>query len=188
MDTSWRTLSSETIVKDRWIDLRADVCVTPGGQKISPYYVLNFPDWVHVVAITARNELVLIRQYRHGAGQSFLELPAGTMEQSDADPAICAVRELEEETGYRAHEMRPVITLYANPANQSNRVHVYLAIGAELVGERRLDHGEEGLSVHLIPVREVVDQIHTGIIQQALQVSSLLLGLSAAGQPAFSQR
>ena len=51
-DQNWRVIRSETLLKDRWIDLRADDCVTSAGIKISPYYVLCYPDWVHVVALT----------------------------------------------------------------------------------------------------------------------------------------
>ena len=88
MDTPWRTLSSTSVVRDRWIDVRADRCVTPSGVEISPYYVLRYPDWVHVVALTPERGLVLVRQYRHGAGQWFLELPAGGLDGRDASPAV----------------------------------------------------------------------------------------------------
>ena len=72
----WRTLSSETVHRDRWIHLRADRCVTAGGKEIAPYYVLNFPDWVHIVALTKDGDIVLVEQFRQGAGISVLELPA----------------------------------------------------------------------------------------------------------------
>lgn len=181
MDRKWRTSSSKTVLKDRWINLRADVCVTASGHEISPYYVLGFPDWVHVVAITPDDDLVLVRQYRHGAGATFLELPAGTVDKHDTDPLQTAARELEEETGYRARQLRMVASLYANPANQTNRVHVVLATHAELVGKRQLDLGEDGLTVETMKVRDVQAGLQLGLIQQALQVSSLVLALSASG-------
>ncbi|TWF54495.1 NUDIX hydrolase [Neorhizobium alkalisoli] len=98
-DTKWSVLSSETVVKDRWIDLRAETCVTPSGQEIAPYYVLSYPDWVNIVAITADDEIVLVRQYRHGAADVFTEIPGGAVDAGDPDPVAAAKRELLEETG-----------------------------------------------------------------------------------------
>lgn len=180
-DGVWRVLSSRTVLKDRWIDLRADACRTPGGEEISPYYVLSYPDWVHVVAITPAHELVLVEQYRHGAGGVFLELPGGMVDATEQDPTQSALRELEEETGYQASEIRLVSSLFPNPAIQSNRVHTYLAVGAEPTGTRKLDAGEEGMTVHRLPVREVVANLQRGILAQSLHVASLLLALSVSG-------
>lgn len=136
---------------------------------------------VHVVAITPRDELVLVRQYRHGAAETFLELPGGTGDEGDTDPKQSAERELEEETGYRANELRLVSSLFANPAIQPNKIHVYLATAAEPTGRRKLDPSEDGLSVHLMPVQDVVDRLRDGILQHSQHVSSLLLALSVSG-------
>ncbi len=100
MTKAWRIAGSRTIVKDRWTDLRADRCLTPAGTEIAPYYVLSYPDWVHVVAVTADDRMVLVRQYRHAVGETVLELPGGVIDASDRDPEAAARRELAEETGY----------------------------------------------------------------------------------------
>lgn len=181
MEEKWRTIRSESLLKDRWIDVRADYCVTPGGQEISPYYVLSYPDWIHIVAITADDRLVLVRQYRHAAGDFFTEVPAGAVEKTDSDIEQAARRELEEETGFTAKSWRHVSTLHANPASHTNRVHIYLALDAVCDQQQRLDHGEEGLSVHVIPVAQVLAKLPTGFIGQAMHVSSILLALNVAG-------
>jgi 8-oxo-dGTP pyrophosphatase MutT (NUDIX family) len=178
---TWKTLASKTLVKDQWIDLRADTCITPRGTEIAPYYVLDYPDWVHIVAITKADDLVLVQQYRHAAGIVCLELPGGMMEAGEHDPKIAAMRELEEDTGYRSADIKLVSSLYPNPAIQSNRLHTFLALGVEGSGTRRLDTGEEGLTVHTRPVREVISQLTSGVLPQSLHVASLLLALSVSG-------
>ena len=60
MDQKWHVIGSQTLLRDRWIDVRADDCITSVGVKISPYYVLTYPDWVHVVAITSAGALLLV--------------------------------------------------------------------------------------------------------------------------------
>lgn len=75
MQYKWRVSRSETGLKGRWIDVRADDCVTRTGVEIQPYYMFGYPDWVHVAAITDADELVLVPQYRLAEKGIFLELP-----------------------------------------------------------------------------------------------------------------
>ena len=147
MEQRWRTIRSETRLRDRWLHLRVDHCVTPAGTEISPYYVLTYPDWVHVVAITEASSLVLVQQYRHAAGQSFLELPGGAVDPGDPNLEHAARRELEEETGFTARRWELVTSLYPNPATHTNRVHFFLALDATHARPQRLDPGEDGLRV-----------------------------------------
>lgn len=182
MGAEWRVVSSQTLLKDRWIDLRADRCVTASGTVIEPYYVFGYPDWVHVVALTDADELVLVRQYRHGVGEMVLELPGGAVDAADADLAVAARRELLEETGFAVAEMQQVTTLFPNPATQSNRLHIMLATGLTREAAQSLDPGEDGLTVEFLPVGEVLAGLHGGLIGQAMHVAGLLLGLAKAGR------
>jgi 8-oxo-dGTP pyrophosphatase MutT (NUDIX family) len=182
MTDTWKTLETRTLVKDRWIHLTAETCQTPEGREIAPYYILTYPDWVNIVAITDNDEVLLVRQYRHAAGKTFLELPGGGVEAGDAGPEEAARRELEEETGYRAGRMEFVTTLYPNPASHTNLLHVYLAQGVVPSGPPRLDAGEEGLTVQLMPVAELVDQLRAGALGEALHVASVMMALMAAGR------
>ncbi|RDJ20998.1 NUDIX hydrolase [Bosea caraganae] len=182
MSAAWQVTSSQTLLKDRWIDLRADRCVTAAGTVIEPYYVLGYPDWVHVVALTDADELVLVRQYRHGAGAMVLELPGGCADAADADMEAAARRELLEETGFGAAEVRHVTTLFPNPATQSNRLHIMLATGLRREAAQSLDPGEDGLTIELLPLAEVLAGLQNGLIGQAMHVAGLLLGLAKAGR------
>ena len=181
MPLPWRTLSSRTLLADRWINVRADHCQTPGGKDITPYYVLTYPEWVHVAALTPDNQLILVEQYRHGAHAVCLELPGGAVDAADACLQAAADRELREETGYAATAWQHVSSLYANPATQTNRVHFLLATGCHRLGEPDLEAGEEGLSLRLMPAGVVRAGLPGGLIGPAMQVAGLLLALDLAG-------
>ena len=182
MDRKWRTVRSRSILKDRWIDLRADECVTPGGTEVNPYYVLGYPDWVHVVAVTPQGDLVLVRQYRHAAGETLLELPGGAVDAADHSLEQAARRELEEETGFTAESWELISSLYPNPAIQTNRIHAYLATNAICSRPQRLDGGEEGLRTVVVPILDVLAGLRSGLLGQSMQVGAVLLGLAAAGR------
>jgi 8-oxo-dGTP pyrophosphatase MutT (NUDIX family) len=182
MTSKWRTLSSKSVVKNRWLDVRADQCVTPAGIEINPYYVLTYPEWVHVVAITPDRHIVLVRQYRHAAAEVFMELPSGGVEETDISIEHAAQRELREETGFISQCWQPLSVLYPNPATHTNRVHAFLALDAVAEHAQRLDEGEEGLGVCVAPFEQIVDRLETGILGQAMHVSSVLLALRSIGR------
>nr|QCL10211.1 NUDIX domain protein [Rhizobium rhizogenes] len=182
MKEEWEIVKSTSIVKDKWIDLRADTCLSPQGRQLSPYYVLSYPDWVNIVAITDEGNIVLVRQYRHAVQKVILEIPGGAFDASDCDGEAAARREFEEETGYVARKWEFISTLYPNPASHTNRLHIYLATGATPKHTQRLDQGEEGLTVHLLSISDVLTGMRSGLVGQALQVSSVFLALQAYGQ------
>lgn len=175
MDIAWRRVSSDTVIRDRWIDVRADRCVTAKGTEVSPYYVLTYPDWVNVVALTPQRDLLLVRQYRHAVEQAVLELPGGMMEADDVDPEQSARRELMEETGYVSERWLRIATLFPNPATHSNRVHSFLALDAVPRHGQRLDAGEEGLTVSSMPLDAALDGLSTGLLGQAMHVAALTM-------------
>jgi 8-oxo-dGTP pyrophosphatase MutT (NUDIX family) len=180
----WTVTASRIVLADRWIRLRADSCVASNGDVVDPFYVLEYRDWVHVVALTDDDRLVMNRQYRHGAGEVHLELPGGVMDAEDADTIAAGRREFLEETGYGARDFRHVVSLRPNPATHTNRVHTVLALGASPVGVQSFDNGEE-IAVELIPVPEVLRIIREGEVQQSTHVASMLLALASAGRIAF---
>ncbi|MCB1540525.1 MAG: NUDIX hydrolase [Rhodoblastus sp.] len=183
----WRVTASRTLVKDTWIDLRADDCVRADGLEIKPYYVLDYPDWVQVIAIDDDENLVVIRQYRHGVGRLTLEVPSGCVDASDADPIAAAARELREETGYVGQRLRHVGTTTNNPANQTNKIYIVLAEGAQRVGEQQLEESEE-IAVELMPLAQARATALAGGFDHSAQIASLLIALEAREKDRASGR
>lgn len=174
----WTVDASRHVLQDRWLSVRADDCTTNDGVSIAPFYVLEYPDWVQVVAIDTDDQIILVRQYRHGLGVISLELPAGGFEPTDAGPLEAAARELVEETGYVATSLRLIASLSPNPASHNNRVHVVLAEGVERRQSAEQDPTER-LNVLRKPVDEVVRLALAGEMVQAIHVASLALALSS---------
>ncbi len=187
----WRVAASRVTYADRWIRLRSDTCIGADGTVIDPYHVLELPDWVNVVALTADSRrLLLVREYRHGYGRIITGLVSGTVERADGGAAeaaeAAARRELEEETGYRGGLFLPVLTAYANPANQTNRITSFLALDVEPGGQANPDQSE-ALELESADLAEVLVALREGrTVMQASHVAALWAATARilAGGPA----
>jgi 8-oxo-dGTP pyrophosphatase MutT (NUDIX family) len=177
----WTTTHSETLIDDRWMRLRADRLRTGTGLEIAPWYVLDYPDWCCVVALAEDGRLVLVRQWRHGAQRWSLELPGGVMDPEDSGPLAAGQRELLEETGYGGGEWRVVAAGHANPAIQTNRLHVVLATGLRRIAPPAPEP-TEAIRVECLEVPQVLAGLAGGLIGQSMHVGAICLGLAAAGR------
>jgi ADP-ribose pyrophosphatase len=174
----WKLVGSEITYEDQWLKVRSDDCLTDGGHLVSPYHVLEYPDWVHVIAVTPAFELVLVRQYRHGVGQILMELPCGAIEATDSSPSEAAARELQEETGYLTDSMVQLSPLHVNPATHTNSVWPILGLGARLSQSPELNP-TESVEVVRADVGAFVASVRDGTVRlQALHTASLWLALN----------
>ena len=178
-DGKWRVTASRHIHKDRWISLRADDCVTDEGAVVAPYYILEYPDWVEIVALDADNNVLLVRQYRHGLGDISTELPAGGMDPGETDPVAAAGRELLEETGC-AGTLSLVGESRPNAGTHTNRTHIVLARDVVRVAEPKDDPGER-IETLWVSAAEAIRMALAGELTVGMQTSALLRGLAAAG-------
>ncbi|HUG21163.1 NUDIX hydrolase [Piscinibacter sp.] len=132
-------IQSEQVFHGRLLDVRRDTVRLPTGDTAVREYVVH-PGAVMVVPLLDDGRLVIERQFRYPVGRVMIEFPAGKLDPGES-PLTCAVRELAEETGYRAREWARA-GLHHNAIGYSNeRIEVWFARGLS-PGERLLDHGE----------------------------------------------
>lgn len=154
----WETTKSEYVVNDRWLTLRADTCVTPDGRTITPWYVKECPDWVNCLVVDKNENVILLQHYRHGINDYVTEIPAGTVDPTDASPEAAITRELSEEIGYRNGEIFPTASSFANPSSQNNRVFSFVAVICELSGTRHKELGADFV-VKSVPFEQLVREV-----------------------------
>ncbi len=175
----WHLKKSKYVLKDRWIAVRADECVTEHGHVVEPYYVFDYPDWIHLVAFDQDMRVLLIRLYRHGTQSINWEIPAGVVEDSE-EPVETAKRELMEETGCKAERYALLGSLTPNSATHRNRVHCLVAYGCRKVADPSLDDSED-IESAFTPVKDLLQMIDTGEFFQALHIAAIMLALRHAG-------
>jgi ADP-ribose pyrophosphatase len=183
-DLSWKTLSSEYVLKEDWFTVRKDICETQEGKVITPFYVYEFPTWVIAVALTKDGRFILERQYRHAAGVTIYELPGGCVDDTDPSLEFAVRRELLEETGYSFSSLEYLGKTSANPSTNSNWAHMYLATGGERTREQHLDANEE-IEVYLYTVDELRQLLREGGMAQSMHVTALFYALQKLGYFTF---
>jgi ADP-ribose pyrophosphatase len=122
----WKTLSSRLALNHPWFRVREDTVELPNGKVLDDYTVWLDGDVAMVVPITAQGQFVMVRQYKHGAGDLVIEFPAGYVNPNEP-PIEAARRELAEETGYRAGTLKKIGHLVHNPTKAVGTIHLYLA-------------------------------------------------------------
>lgn len=170
-DRKWEILASEYLFRRPWLTARRDHVKLPTGAEIPEYYILEYPDWVNVIAITTAGEFVMVRQYRHGIGETRYELVAGVIDAGE-EPIEAAKRELYEETGFGGGEWTKFMTSCPNPRAMTNTNHTFLAVGVERLSTQHLEATED-ITVHLMRKEEVAALLRDDQIRQSLMAAPL---------------
>ncbi len=165
----WERTGSEQVADCRIFSVRRDLCINPRDGGRHNFYCLEMPDWINVIPLTSGGEVVMIEQYRHGTNSITLEIPGGMVDAGE-DARTAALRELFEETGYRAKEARLLGSCHPNPAIQDNLIHTYLCENVEHEAAPVFDSTEH-TAVRLVPLADVPALIADNTITHALVIA-----------------
>jgi ADP-ribose pyrophosphatase len=165
-----KVLSQKIAYKGKKIEVREERLIDADGKEYEREIVVH-PGAVCIVARPTLNEVLLIRQYRHAAGQDLIEIPAGTLNRGE-DPVHCALRELEEETGYRAKNMIERARFFTTPGFTTEFMHLYEA--TDLVKTQTNFDEDEIIEIDVVSNDEALRMIDDGRIQDAKSILGLL--------------
>jgi ADP-ribose pyrophosphatase len=168
----WLKLGSRPVGDFRIFTLRSDLKKSPRTGETHDFYVIDTVDWVNLIAITPRQELVMIEQYRHGTDTVELEIPGGMMDAGEASPVATGLRELREETGYEGEAAEIIGRVFPNPAIMSNTCYTVLVKNCELRHPVEFDLTED-LATRLVPVAELSRLVYDGRIRHSLVALAL---------------
>jgi ADP-ribose pyrophosphatase len=154
------------------INLRKDDVVLDDGRTVMRE-VIEHPGSAAIIPFLSNDEIILIQQYRHAVGELIYEIPAGTLDKGESF-LTCAGRELEEETGYKAGSLEPLIILYPSPGILSETMHLFKA--TNLIKTQTNFQTDESIK-GLMPIKlnEALAMVKKGIIRDAKTVCSILM-------------
>ena len=167
----WQEVAREPVADCRVFSVERSIALSPVDQKPRTFHRIHSPTWAQILPITADGNAVLVRQYRHGSQRVTLEIPGGLVDPGE-DPAVAALRECLEETGYRAREAVSLGVLNPNPALFANRLYGYFALNVEREGAVQNTSTELTEPV-LVPVKDLPALLTSGEIDHALVAGTL---------------
>jgi ADP-ribose pyrophosphatase len=168
------------IYRGRIVDLRVEDVTLPNGATVA-LELLRHRGASAVVAIDDANRAVLIRQYRYAAGGYIWELPAGVLDTAGEAPVACAARELREEAGQVAQELRQLGTIFTTPGFTDERIHLFLARGLRDEGVAH-EADEVIAEIRWIPLPEALAMIRRGEIVDGKTIAGLHLAAAALAE------
>jgi ADP-ribose pyrophosphatase len=164
-----RTVASREVYKGRLINLRVDEIEMANGHR-STREIVEHPGAVAILAFTADEQLVFVRQYRKAAERLTLEIPAGTLGAGE-QPYACAVRELKEETGFVAQTFAKVCSFYTAVGFCTEMLHLFMAGGLQAGHQAYED--DEDIEVVTLSLAAAMDSVRDGSIVDAKTVAGV---------------
>jgi ADP-ribose diphosphatase len=172
----WQRLDRQTIHNSPHLRVHLDTVQLPNGDTIDDYSVVEFNDVVMCVATDAAGDVIMLREYRYAVDQTMWTLPAGTIRRGAEEPRLAALRELQEETSYTAHDIKLVAELHDFPTKATHIVYVFRIRGAAPTAATAHEATEQ-IEVNNVSPHEVKQLIKTGQIKTASNIGALVLAL-----------
>ena len=170
MIKAYKLKEKEILYEANIFDFAKYTVELPNGKE-STRYILEHNGAAVIIAIAKNGDLVMVRQYRNGSGSVMLELPAGKLDLGE-DPQVCALRELTEETGYRAAKIKKLLNMYPVAAYCTEQMFLFLA--EELEAGQPSPDEDEFVEVELQPLAELLCMIDRGEITDMKTILGLL--------------
>jgi 8-oxo-dGDP phosphatase len=179
---SWPVTDSSVLCGGKIVQLRQDTVQLPDGELVSRD-VVEHPGAVAIVALDEQSRVLMIRQYRHPAGATLWELPAGLRDVAGEPLAETARRELAEETGYQADDWRILTDYLSSPGISTERLRIFLARGLTMAAAAEREyvrqHEEAYLTVAWVPLMEAVRGVLAGELHNGVAVAGILSAYAA---------
>lgn len=173
MDFAERPLSSKTVFHGHLIDVEVQQVITPQGNRAQREIVRHAPA-IAILALTSDNQMILEKQWRAPIAKTTLEIPAGKLDQRDADDAVhAAERELNEETRYQATSLRKISSFYTSVGCLDEYMTLYLATGLKPVDQELPQDQDEQLALQTVSLGEALAMIDRGEIEDAKTIMAI---------------
>jgi len=163
-------LETRRIFKGRVVDLSVDRVRLPNGN-VCELELTRHPGAAAVVPIDSAGRVLMIRQYRHATGGFLLEVPAGKLDSGER-PEVCAAREIEEETGFRAGRLEALGWIWTTPGFTDEKIWLFLA--TQLAPAKQALQADEVLSLEWLPLEEAVAMAASGEITDGKSICALM--------------
>lgn len=167
----WKVIESSYLLRHKYLTVRKDHVITQSGIDIPDWYVLEYPGWINVIAITDEGLFVMERQYRHGLGVVGYEICAGIIEDGET-PLQAAQRELMEETGYGEGNWELYNISSPNPSSMNNRNYTFLAKDVKRITGQSLEDAES-IDVCLLSIGQVKELLRNNEIIEGIMQAPL---------------
>ncbi|MBQ2288556.1 MAG: NUDIX hydrolase [Lachnospiraceae bacterium] len=169
--SEYKRLSRELVYQGVIVDFYQDTMQIPNGNE-AKWDLISHKGATAVVAVRDDGTLFMVRQYRNPLERMTLELPAGALNSRDEEPELCARRELEEETGYKAGKMEHLVDIYTTVAFCDEKISMYVA--SDLIPSKQNLDENEFLNVEVHTIDSLIQMIYEGKIQDSKTIVGLM--------------
>ena len=167
----WKRKESKRLSNCKVFEVFESISISPMTNQEHTFYYIDTTDWVNVIPVTPDNQIVMVRQFRHGSQEVSLEIPGGLVDPGE-QPEVAAARECLEETGYTVGSISSLGALNPNPALFANSLHTFVAEQCELTSAIK-NTNTEHTEVELVNLATLPKLLSDGTIDHALVNATL---------------